>query len=285
MNTGFPLQILLPGVISLLMLGVGMSLQVHSFTALFHARNAAVVAFIAQFLLLPLSAFILASTFDLPAVLQVGVVLLAACPSASTSTFFTYLARGDTALSIALTTFNKLFAVITLPVYVELASRWFTGEAEQFSLPTGEVFLRLVAIVLLPTAAGVVLRQYRPGIATRLQPHVKRAAILLLIMLVVWIVIRERDALPAMFLLAGPVMLLLCLLNMSLGFLVASYVRLSPPQRTAIVLETGMQSGGMAILIATGILGSASMAIPAVVYSLFMYPLAGAFVWQQNARA
>lgn len=285
MNTGFPLQILLPGVISLLMLGVGMSLQVHSFTALFHARNAAVVAFIAQFLLLPLSAFILASTFDLPAVLQVGVVLLAACPSASTSTFFTYLARGDTALSIALTTFNKLFAVITLPVYVELASRWFTGEAEQFSLPTGEVFLRLVAIVLLPTAVGVVLRQYRPGIATRLQPHVKRAAILLLIMLVVWIVIRERDALPAMFLLAGPVMLLLCLLNMSLGFLGASYVRLSPPQRTAIVLETGMQSGGMAILIATGILGSASMAIPAVVYSLFMYPLAGAFVWQQNARA
>jgi len=284
LNTGFPLQVLLPGVISLLMLGIGMSLQLHSFTALFHLRRAAVVAFIAQFLLLPLAAFLLATILTLPADLRVGMVLLAACPSASTSTFFTYLARGDTALSIALTAFNKLFAVITLPLYVELATRWFTGEAQQLSLPAGEVFLRLVVIVLVPTMAGLVLRHRYPALAERLQPYVKRGAILLLITLVVWIVIRERETLPGMFLQAGQAMLVLCLLTMSLGYLTAASVKLARPQRTAIVLETGMQSGGMAILIATGILGSASMAVPAIVYSLLMYPLAGLFAWRQNAR-
>ena len=282
MNTGSPIQTLLPWVIFLLMLGIGMSLRTGDFVQILHARKAAAVAFTAQFLLLPLSAFLLAAAFSPPPELQIGMVLLAASPSASTSTFFTYLARGDTALSIALTAFNKMFAVFTLPIYVGLASRVFAGEGQAFSLPAGDVFLQLATVILLPTVLGIMLGHRHPALARRLQPHVKRAAVLLLVILVVWVVWRQHASLPAMFGQIGPAMLLLCLLNMSISYLASASARLDGSRRTAIVLETGMQSGGTAILIATGILGSTAMSVPAVVYSLMMYPLAGLFVWRQK---
>ncbi len=53
--------------------------------------------------------------------LKVELVVMASCPSASTSNFFTCFTRGDTALSISLTVFNKIFALITISAYVNIA--------------------------------------------------------------------------------------------------------------------------------------------------------------------
>jgi len=285
LTAGFSLQIILPIIVAALMLGIGMSLSVLSFAHLLSARRAAIIAFLNQFLILPLLAFVIAWVSPMPSELQVGLVLVASCPSASTSNLFTYLARGDTALSISLTAFNKMFAIITIPLYVNFAMDLFYQTKTHIELSFVDTFERLMLMVLLPTMAGMLIRLRFPVFAERSNGNIKKIAVVCLVLLIAWLVVKQRHSLIDMLFASGPAAAILCVLIMCCSYGCSSLFRLSNAQRTAITLESGMQSGGMAIVIAAGIMGSTAMAVPAVIYSLLMYLFAGAFVLMKNKSA
>ncbi len=284
LNAGVSLQIILPLIIAALMLGIGMSLSVHSFSRLLSARRAAAVAFFTQFLILPLLAFVIASIIPMRSELQVGLVLVAACPSASTSNLFTYLARGDTALSISLTAFNKIFALLTIPIYVNFAITFFAGAHRSVTLSFYDTFERLMLIILLPIIVGMVIHYRFPVFTKRTKGMVKKIAIICLILLIAWLVVQQRHSLLDMLFASGLAVVMLCVFAMCCGYGFSTLFKLPDAQRITITLETVMQSGGMAIVIAAGVLDSAAMAIPAAMYSLMMYVFAGAFVLIQNTR-
>lgn len=286
MESGIPIQVLLPLVIAAMMLCVGMNLRVADFKTLLATPRSAAVGLLGMFGLFPALAFLLAWAFQLSPELSVGLVLLAACPSASTSTLFTALARGDAALSLTLTTVSKMLPVLTIPVYVALATQIFADADTTLSLSFADTSERLAQMVLLPTLVGMVLRHYAPAFTAKTRPYVTRVAVIALIILILMLVYRERQALPDMLLAAGPAALMLCLLGMGCTYGFCRLFRLRDAQRVAITLEVGMQSGGTAIAIAAGILAAPAMAVPAAVYSLIMYLVAGAFVyWQRHVNA
>src|SRR5690606_40845998 len=103
------------------MTAVGMGLRIADFAGLRRAPLAFAIGLLCMFAVFPLIAFALAAGFELEPALAVGLVLLAASPSGSTSTLFTHLARGDTALSLTLTAISKAVPVLTIPLYVGLA--------------------------------------------------------------------------------------------------------------------------------------------------------------------
>jgi len=277
--------LLLPLVIATLMLGVGMRLAVADFSVLLRSPRAATLGLLCMFLLLPLLALLIGWLLALPAELAIGLVLLAASPSASTSTLFTDLAHGDTALSVTLTAVSKVMPVFTIPLWISLAGQLYIADPMDFSVSFRETSERLSLIVLLPLATGMLLRHWRPGIALQVRPLILRLGVSLLVLLIGLSVWEERQALPAMMLAAGPAALLLCLSGMGLAALLAAAGGLGTRQRLAIGIEVGMQSGGTTVAIATGVIGSTAMAIPAVVYSLFMYLIAGAVVVAARRRA
>lgn len=284
MEAGLPIQLMLPLVIALMMLGVGMALRVTDFAALLRAPRPAAVGLLGMLGVLPGLAFLLAWAFALPPALSVGLVLLAASPSASTSTLFTYLARGDAALSLTLTAVSKLLPVFMIPLYVGLASRLFADADTALSLTFADTSERLLQMVLLPTLIGMTLRHYRPAFSDAARPYVTRTAVIALVVLILMLVYRERHALPDMLLAAGPAALSLCVLGMACANGLCALLGLRAAQRTAITLEVGMQSGGTAIAIAAGLLAAPAMAVPAAVYALIMYVVAGGFVaWRRRA--
>lgn len=285
MEAGFPIQTVLPLVIAAMMLGVGMSLRPADFAALASAPRAAVVGLVNMYLVFPALAFLIAASFPLAPALQVGLILLAASPSASTSTLFTYLARGDAALALALTAISKFLPVFIIPLYVGLAAAWFTDAETAIRLSFADTSERLVQIVLLPVVAGMILRHRLPAAAERIRPWVTRLAVLALIGLILALVYRERHALPGMFVSTGPAALALCLLGMACAYGSSMIARLPWQRRSALTIEVGMQSGGTAIAIAAGVMASPAMAVPAAVYSLIMYVAAGLFVWWQRGVA
>jgi len=268
----------LPLVIALMMGAVGMGLALGDFTALAARPAAAAAGLVGMFVAFPLLALGIAAASPMSAELKVGLVLLASSPSASTSTVFTYAARGDTALAIALTTVSKVIPVLTIPLWVSLASLAFAGERTTVSLSYADTSESLALTVLLPTLAGMALRRAWPAATARLRPHVSRAGVAALVLLIGAIVYRERQSLGGMFLSAGFPALALCVTGMLGAYVAAAWLRLPEGQRTALTIETGMQSGGTSIAVAAGVLGSPAMAIPAAVYSLIMYIAAGAFV-------
>jgi len=278
LEAGLPIDVLLPIVIALMMLAVGMSLRPADFRAVAAAPLATTIGFLGMFVVFPLLAFALAAAMRLESALAIGLVLLAASPSASTSTMFTYLARGDVALSVALTAVSKVVPVVAVPIYVSGAAQLFAGERLDVEISFAETSEAIMTTILLPTLAGMALQHYVPS-AARLRPHVARVSVLLLIVLIGVLSWRERAALPQMFAACGPAALALCVLGMGSSFATASLAGLSRGQRTAITIEIGMQSGGTSIAIAAGVLAAPAMAVPAAVYSLIMYAAAGAFVW------
>lgn len=282
MQAGFPIQTLLPMVVAAMMFAVGMSLRVADIAALRAARTAAAVGLVNMYLVFPALAFLIAATFPLSPVLQVGLVLLAASPSASTSTLFTYLARGDAALALALTSVSKVLPVFVIPLYVGLAAAWFTDTETAVRLSFADTSERLLQIVLLPVIAGMALRWRFPGMTARARPWVTRLSVLALVAIIAAVVYRERHALPGMLLSSGPAALTLCLLGMACAYGSAAAARLSSQQRSALTIEVGMQSGGTSIAIAAGVMASPAMAVPAAVYSLIMYVAAAIFVWWQR---
>lgn len=279
METGVPIDILLPLVVAAMMLGVGMSLRGNDFIALTQARRAALVGLINMYVLFPALAFIIAALFPLTPEIRVGLVLLAVSPSASTSTLFTHLARGDTALALALTSVSKFLPVFFIPLCVGLAAAWFTASERVIELSLTETSERVLIMVLLPVMLGMALLHRWPVATARLRPWVTRSSVAALIVLIALLVMRERENLPGMFLAAGPAALTLCLLGMACAWLTAHLARVGASRRTALTIEVGMQSGGTSIAIAAGVLGEPAMAIPAAVYSLIMYVAAFTFVW------
>ncbi|HET8699841.1 MAG TPA: bile acid:sodium symporter family protein [Gammaproteobacteria bacterium] len=284
MESGFPIAVALPAVIVSMMLVVGMRLRPADFTRLAAAPLAAAVGLANMFVVFPALAFAVAAVFDLSPELRIGLVLLAASPSGSTSTFFTYFARGDVALAVALTTISKAVPVLTIPLYSSIASRVFGGADTSLPIRFADTSESVLTIVLLPMAVGMALLTRYPTAVAALRPHLARGAAITLVAVIAVLAFRERERLPEMAAAAGPAAAALCVLGMLAAFSAAKLLRLSAAQRTAITIETGMQSGGTAIAIAAGLLGSAAMAVPAAIYSLIMYAAAAVFVMAIRIR-
>ena len=85
--------------------------------------RAVVIALALQLLVLPAICFGLVLAFDLPPLLAVGLLLLAASPGGTTANLFSHLFRGDVALNITLTAVNSLVAVVTLPLITNAAPK------------------------------------------------------------------------------------------------------------------------------------------------------------------
>lgn len=285
MESGPAVEVALPFVIAALMTAVGMGLRIADFAGLRRAPLAFAVGLLGMFAIFPLIAFSLAAGFELEPALAVGLVLLAASPSGSTSTLFTHLAHGDTALSLALTAISKAVPVLTIPLYVGLAQHAFAAGDAELVLSFAETSERIVLTVLVPVLVGMSLRARLPALTARLQRGWMRIAVALLVLLIGVLAYGERHALPGMLASAGLPAVGLCALGMASAFGISSLARLTRGQRIAITLEVTVKSGGTAIAIAAGLLGSPAMAVPAAIYSLAMYVFAGGCVAVARAFA
>jgi bile acid:Na+ symporter, BASS family len=119
------IDILVSCVLGLIMYGVGISITVNQVIEIYQKPKAFLVAIISQMVALPVIAFLIAYFFDISPQIKVGLIILAASPGGATSGFITYLFRGNTALSITLTSINSLLTLFSIPLIVNLALQQF----------------------------------------------------------------------------------------------------------------------------------------------------------------
>ena len=110
----------------IIMIGMGLSLTTADFKRVLRFPKAVFIGFLNQIILLPLIAFGLTQFFDVSNEIAIGVMILSACPGGPTSNLVTHLAKGDTALSVTLTAVNSVVTIITIPIIVFLALKYFS---------------------------------------------------------------------------------------------------------------------------------------------------------------
>lgn len=280
--------LLLPLALITVLFGMGLSLTTADFKRVLMSPRAKLVGLACQLVLLPLIAFGLVFVFRLPGELAVGLMLLAACPGGPTSNLISHLSRGDTALSVTLTAVSSVVTVFTIPWIVGLSMTFFLGDAAAIELPFWKTLAQLFVITILPIALGMGVRRLRPSFAEAMARPANIVSVVFLALVIAIAVLREKN-LAEQFLLAGPAAVTLNILTMLGGFFAARLCGLTKPQCITISIEGGIQNGTLALAIALGILNSPTIAMPSVIYSLFMF-LSGGFMivsfgWREKNRA
>ncbi|AFY94140.1 bile acid:sodium symporter family protein [Chamaesiphon minutus] len=263
--------VLLPLALSLVMLGMGLSLIPEDFKRIARYPKAVAVGTICQVLLLPLIALLITQIVPMQPTIAVGLIVLALCCGGPSSNLITYLAKGDVALSVSLTAVGSIITVFTIPVFANLALQHFLGQNAAIEMPIGQTMGQIFLITLLPIAIGMTVRQRFPHIANRLEKVMSRVAAGLLALIIILLVVREGSKLPGFILQVGVGVLLLNVLSMLAGFSIGKVLKLPRSQQICIAIEVGISNGTLALAITAGLLNNPEMAIPAAVYSLLMY--------------
>jgi bile acid:Na+ symporter, BASS family len=271
--------VLLPLALAIVMLGLGLSLTTGDFLRVGRQPKAVLIALALQLLVLPAICFGLVVLFDLPPLLAVGMLLLAASPGGTTANLFSHLFRGDVALNISLTAVNSLIAVVTLPVVTNLAIDWFDpADAGTLGLQFGKT-AQVFAVVLVPVAIGMLIRQQRPAFAERMDKPVRILSAVVLALVVVGTMLAERENIGGYLRDTGLPVLLFCLASLTLGFVVPRVLGVDERQAIASAFEIGVHNATLAIAVAISVLGSVELAVPAAVYGVLMFPIAAVFGW------
>ncbi|HCA11738.1 MAG TPA: bile acid:sodium symporter, partial [Marinobacter adhaerens] len=157
----------LPIALFIIMIGIGMTLTIRDFRQVAVYPKGMIVGTIAQILVMPLIAFMLATLLAVPPAIAVGLVIIAACPGGTTSNLFVLLSRGNIALSIVLTVSASLITILTLPLFTNIALQYYMGTEEDIVLPVWKTVGMLIGIVLFPVAIGMVVRTRKPEVARK----------------------------------------------------------------------------------------------------------------------
>jgi BASS family bile acid:Na+ symporter len=262
----------LPLALGIIMFGLGLSLTPADFRRVASAPKAVAVALGCQLILLPLVCFGLVKALDLPPLLAVGMMLLAASPGGTSANLFSHLFRGDVALNVTLTAINSIVSIISLPLITNFAINHYDLE-DTVSLQFGKV-VEVFAIVLVPVLLGMLVRAKATDFASRMDKPVRIGSAVILAVLVLGVLIDQREDAAGYLADVGLAAALFCAISLVTGYVVPRAAGVREAQAVASSMEIGVHNATLAIYVAVEVLDSTEISIPAAVYSIFMFVFA-----------
>jgi len=254
-----------------IMLTMGLKLEIRHFGRILGAPIDVFVGLLCQVLLLPIGAFALIWLFQPPTPVAIGLIILSCCPGGATSNFFSFLARGDIALSIVLTAISGIMVVFTAPLIIALGLDVFTGQGEEIVLPVGPTMLRIFALVVLPTMIGMALRGFNPVVSAQVEPWATRVSFAFILFTMVVLFLNISEHFLSFLAISWQVTVTLNVVMMALGYFLARTLRIQEQQRRTICIEVGVQNYLLSVVIAVALLQQPEFAIVPIVYLFTMY--------------
>ncbi|GGH45819.1 symporter [Mangrovimonas yunxiaonensis] len=271
--------------LAIVMFGVALGITLDDFKRLIKLPRLLFLGLLSQFVLLPLVTFAFVWATNPQPSIALGMFMVAACPGGNISNFMTHLAKGNTALSVSLTAFTTLMAIVMTPFNFQLYSSLHqptAGLLRDVALSPVEV-LKVVGMVLgLPLILGMLVRYRFPERGIKLSKGLKPFSIVVFVAIVCIAFSKNFDVFT------GYVDRVLVLgighniLALFLGWCLAKSFGVSLMDRKAITLETGIQNSGLGLLlIFTFFDGLGGMAIMAAFWGIWhvVSGLVLAYVW------
>lgn len=251
-----------PLMLGIIMFGMGLTLRPVDFAVVGRRPRAVVLGVVAQYTVMPALGWGVATVLDLSPLLTVGMVLVGAAPGGTASNVVVHLARGDVALSVAMTTISTLLAPLLTPLFV----LWLAGSV--LDVPASSLVVSILQVVLLPVLAGILVRRLGPVAVERAVPLLPLISVLGIVLVVAAVVGANADAVRS----AGPLVLLAVILHnvlgLALGRLIGRVSGVGEAASRAVSIEVGMQNSGLAAALATAHFAPLA-ALPAALFSVW----------------
>jgi len=278
-------QIFLPTSLAIIMFGMGLSLVVDDFSRLFTYPKSVLIGLCNQLVFLPLIGFSIILLFNLNSAMAIGIMILSVCPGGPTSNLITQVAKGNIGLSVTLTALASLITVFTIPIILSKAIAYFTGSTDVIiELPVIQTMLQILVITVIPVSIGMVIRKKNEGFALRMERPMRIASTVLFIIIFLLVMIANKENIIQAMKEVGLATLILNLSTMGLGYITAKFFGITGKSQISITIESGIQNGTLAFVIATTILNNIEMGLPTGAYSIWMFVTGGILMWRLGSK-
>ena len=259
-------------MLGIIMFGMGLTLSSQDFKVVLYRPKDIIIGCLTQFIVMPLLAWALAYLFALPKELALGVILVGCCPGGTASNVITYLAKGDLALSVGMTTVSTLLAPFLTPMLVWLLA------GTMVDVDTVGMLMIIVYVIILPITCGLLCQRYLSNITKRVVPYLPALSSVVIAMVVGVVVSHNADRLLVGGMIVVLVVMLHNVLGLSFGYLLSRLFHLPRQKCVAVSIEVGMQNSGLASSLATLHFAAYPLAsIPGAVFSVW-HNISGALV-------
>lgn len=259
-------------VLGIIMFGMGMTLTADDFRRIFQRPRDIGVGVAAQYGVMPVTGFLLAEAFNLDPTLAAGVILVGSCPGGTASNVITYLARGDVALSVTITSATTLMAPLMIPAFMYLfAGRWI-------DVPAAGLFLSTVEIIFVPVVLGVIVRAVLKDKIKYVLPVLPGLSSLSIVFIVAVIVAANAGSIARVGAEVAIIVIIHNTVGLTLGYYAARLSGMDPTGARAVSVEVGMQNSGLAVALANLHFGALA-ALPGAVFSVWHNLSGSALAW------
>lgn len=251
-------------ILGVIMFGMGVTMTVDDFKGVLKQPKSVLIATVAQFTIMPLLAYALCIVFKLPAEIAIGVILVGCCPGGTSSNVMTYLARGNTALSVSATAVSTILSPFLTPaIFFLLASEWIDINAVA-------MFKSILQIVLVPIFLGLIVRSVLGKKAESYGEVMPLVSVIGIVLIVAFVVGASKDRIIESGLLIFAVVVLHNGLGYLIGFFAGKVLGLKYADQKAVSIEVGMQNSGLGVALA-GLHFAASpvTAVPSAIFSFW----------------
>jgi len=213
----------------------------------------------------------LVHVFALDPMVALGVILVGCCPGGTASNVMTYLARGDVALSVTITSCSPLLSPLLTPLLLQLYAH------TSVDIAAGKMMVSILETVLLPIVAGVVVNRLFDRHLQLLRDALPLISVSGIVLIIAIVVALNKSQIAASGLIIFGVVILHNLLGYAMGLGVAWLVGMDSAQRRAVMIEVGMQNSALGASLGINHFKSPETALPSAIFSVW-HNISGALV-------
>ncbi len=264
---------LLNAILAIVMFSIALDLRPADFARLLRRPKPVLTGMLSQFLVLPVATFLLILVFQPRASIALGLILVAACPGGNISNFITHRAGGNTALSVSMTAIATVTALLMTPFNIAFWGNLYQPTREilrEIAIDPVTVAITVFVMLILPLCLGILLNVKRPDLTERIRRPLQYLSMAIFVLFIILALAANWSFFLGY---AGAVALLVFVHNaiaLGGGYLTASAAGLSPFDRRAVTIETGIQNSGLGlILIFAFFNGLGGMAVVAAFWGIW----------------
>ena len=251
-------------LLMIVMFGMGLTTKPAGFAVVFRRPRDVITGCAAQFIVMPLLAYLLGKVFRLDDALLVGVILVGTCPGGTSSNVITYLSNGDTALSVGMTAISTFLAPVLTPALTYLYLR------TTVSVDAVAMFLSIIQVVIVPIGLGLLINRLFGTYTQKIKDALPVVSVTAICLIVAAVVSHNSAKILSTGAVIFAVVILHNLLGYLCGYLIGILFKMDLPRRKAVAIEVGMQNSGLATTLAGTAFPNLAMAtVPGAVFSVW----------------
>ena len=239
-------------VIAFIMFGVALDLRLADFKRAFTNPKPLLIGMAGQFLIFPAFTFLMVSIIQPLPSIALGLFLVAACPGGNLSNFITYMAKGNTPLSITMTAFSTVAAIFLTPLNFMLWGNLYQPSRDlmrTFSIDPLDMILSIFLMLGIPFVLGMLIQYRFPVFAKKVNQGMKYFSIGFFILFLIVMLYANFEYFVEFIGMVFFVVFLQNLLAILSGYLLARLLKLPERDRRAIAIEVGIQNSGLGLIL------------------------------------